>query len=204
MTDNNGRYVRTCGRSKITCKSYPNDCRGCNDYKYMPMEWAGATTIDENTYKNQNVKEPQPMECANARVIVGNRAYPAKYVNYESSPFEYPEIEVTAILDPSRSTTISTAFKPLTITNVIFNPPATIVFWSDKTKTVVKCDESQECYDPEKGLAMAISKKMMGDNKYEYYNTFLHWLKKWHKQHGPKSIDDYFVPGGWDGDFATG
>ena len=26
----------------------------------------------------------------------------------------------------------------LTITDVIFNPPATIVFWSDKTKTVVK------------------------------------------------------------------
>ena len=37
-------------------------------------------------------------------------------------------------------------------------------------------------YDPEKGIAMAISRKMMGDNKREYYNTFLHWLKKWDKQ----------------------
>ena len=65
------------------------------------------------------------------------------------------------------------------ITNVIFNPPATIVFWSDKTKTVVKCDYNQEPYDPEKGIAMAIAKKMMGDNKYEYYNVFKHWLKRW-------------------------
>ena len=32
------------------------------------------------------------------------------------------------------------------ITNVIFNNPATIVFWSDGTKTVVKCDERDEFY----------------------------------------------------------
>lgn len=62
------------------------------------------------------------------------------------------------------------------IDNVIFNDPATIVFWSDGTKTVVKTQEG-ETFDPEKGLAMAISKKALG-NKREYYHTFLHWLKK--------------------------
>lgn len=62
------------------------------------------------------------------------------------------------------------------IKNVIFNNPATIVFWDDGTKTVVKCQEG-ETYDPEKGLAMAISKRMLG-NKYDYYHTFKHWLKK--------------------------
>ena len=65
------------------------------------------------------------------------------------------------------------------IINVIFNEPATIVFWSDGTKTVVKAIE--EPYDPEKGLAMAISKKHMGNN-YEYYNTFKHWLKVYDKK----------------------
>lgn len=62
------------------------------------------------------------------------------------------------------------------IKNVIFNPPATIVFWADNTKTVVKCQEG-DTYDPEKGLAMAISKKVLG-NKHEYYNTFKYWMKK--------------------------
>lgn len=62
------------------------------------------------------------------------------------------------------------------IKDVIFNPPATIVFWSDNTKTVVKCQED-DIYDPEKGLAMAISKKVLG-NKRDYYHTFKHWLKK--------------------------
>ena len=42
------------------------------------------------------------------------------------------------------------------IKNVIFNDPATIVFWEDGTKTVVKCQDGDE-FDPEKGLAMAIA-----------------------------------------------
>lgn len=62
------------------------------------------------------------------------------------------------------------------IKNVIFNEPATIVFWSDGTKTVVKADN--EPFDPEKGLAMAVSKKMLGDNKSSYYNIFKIYLKK--------------------------
>lgn len=61
------------------------------------------------------------------------------------------------------------------IKKVKFNPPATIVFWTDNTKTVVKCNG--EDYDPEKGLAMCISKKMLGD-KGNYYEVFKKWLPK--------------------------
>lgn len=59
------------------------------------------------------------------------------------------------------------------IKDVIYNDPATIVFWKDGTKTVVKCQN--EKFDPEKGLAMAFSKKMLG-NKGNYYNIFKKWL----------------------------
>lgn len=59
------------------------------------------------------------------------------------------------------------------IKDVIYNDPATIVFWEDGTKTVVKC--KNEKFDPEKGLAMAFSKKMLG-NKGNYYNIFKKWL----------------------------
>jgi hypothetical protein len=61
------------------------------------------------------------------------------------------------------------------IKNVKFNPPATIVFWTDNTKTVVKCNG--EDYDPEKGLAMCICKKVLG-NKGNYYNVFKKWMPK--------------------------
>ena len=46
----------------------------------------------------------------------------------------------------------------LTIKDVIFNPPATIILWMDGTKTVVK-DQGEVFYDPEKGMAMAVAKK---------------------------------------------
>lgn len=61
------------------------------------------------------------------------------------------------------------------IKKVIFNPPATIIFWQDDTKTVVKA--VNEPYDPEKGLAMAISKKAFGNNQ-SYYSIFEKNLKK--------------------------
>ena len=60
------------------------------------------------------------------------------------------------------------------IKNVIFNDPATIVFWSDGSKTVVKVQDGDE-YNEEKGLAMAISKKALG-NKGNYCNVFKKWL----------------------------
>ncbi len=58
------------------------------------------------------------------------------------------------------------------ITKVIFNDPATIVFWSDGTKTVVKCSEDDE-YNMETGLAMAVCKKLCG---HEYHRIFRKWI----------------------------
>ena len=74
------------------------------------------------------------------------------------------------------------------IKNVIFNEPATIVIWSDGTKTVVKCQEG-EGYDPEKGLAMAISKKALG-NKGNYCEVFKKWLPEEEVNDGRVSSND--------------
>ena len=60
--------------------------------------------------------------------------------------------------------------------NVIYNDPATIAFWSDGTKTVVKAQPG-DIFDPEKGLAMVIAKKACG-NTGNYYNGFKDWLPK--------------------------
>lgn len=61
------------------------------------------------------------------------------------------------------------------IEKVIFNGPATIVLWSDGTKTVVKCQDG-DGFDHEKGLAMAITKKAFG-NQGNYCNEFNKWVK---------------------------
>lgn len=73
----------------------------------------------------------------------------------------------------------------VTIKNVIFNPPATIVFWSNGDKTVVKCDAIEK-FDPEKGMAMAISKHALGNNG-SYYNEFIKYAGEYIR----KTFDDY-------------
>lgn len=75
----------------------------------------------------------------------------------------------------SLSKTYDNMFKKDTPKKVIFNDPATIVYWKDGTKTVVKAED--EPFDPEKGLAMAIAKKYLG-NKGNYYDIFRKWLPK--------------------------
>lgn len=74
----------------------------------------------------------------------------------------------------------------LEIKKVIFNDPATIVFWMDNTKTVVKAEN--EDFDPEKGLAMAIAKKAFG-NKGNYFNEIKKWTNQYyeHNEEGDKT-----------------
>ena len=78
------------------------------------------------------------------------------------------------------------------IKNVIFNDPATIVFWEDGTKTVVKCQDGDE-FDPEKGLAMAVAKKAYG-NKGSYCNKLKKWLPKEEPVDTNSSLRSIFVP----------
>ncbi len=66
-------------------------------------------------------------------------------------------------------------FNPSTIKNVIFNDPATIVIWTDETKTIVKCQKG-DTFSKETGLAMAIIKKCMG-NKSNYNDVFEKWIE---------------------------
>ena len=65
------------------------------------------------------------------------------------------------------------------IKDVIFNDPATIVIWADGSKTVVKAEN--EKFDPEKGLAMAISKRVFG-NKHNYYDIFKKYVGRYEKK----------------------
>jgi hypothetical protein len=126
-------------------------------------------TKEENTMNN-NIS----MEALSDSVcIIDGYMYNPTSVSHRSYK-NTVSFEVT--LDPKHR--VGTIKAPaVNIKNVIFNPPATIVFWSDNTKTVVKCHSGDE-FDPEKGLTMAYFKKMHG-NKYSYFNEIKHWTKKY-------------------------
>ena len=79
------------------------------------------------------------------------------------------------------------------IKKVIFNGPATVVYWGDGTKTVVKCSKDDE-FDPEKGLAMAIAKKFFG-NENGYSKNIKKWTDKYEEANisidtGARGVDN--------------
>lgn len=100
------------------------------------------------------------------------------------------DIEATATLYRVRNGEGITVLKTLvpTIKNVIFNDPATIVFWADGTKTVVKAQDG-DIFDPEKGLTMAITKKALG-NKGNYCDELKKWLPEEDAPMPPFTMDD--------------
>ena len=85
---------------------------------------------------------------------------------------------VTDILaEESKMLKYSMYIKPyFEIKKVIFNNPATIVYWKDGTKTVVKCGKD-DTFDEEKGLALCFMKKAL-DNKSNYNNTFKKYIEE--------------------------
>ena len=59
------------------------------------------------------------------------------------------------------------------VKEVLYHKPATIIFWKDGTKTVVKT-QNKEKYDKEKGFVMAYLKKILG-NEGNYYEEIKRW-----------------------------
>lgn len=72
-------------------------------------------------------------------------------------------------------------------TKIIFNGPATIVFWDDGTKTVVKCTE-RETFDYEKGVALCYMKKLLGND-----GSFKHIFKKFNIPKQYRGYDDHYI-----------
>ncbi len=76
--------------------------------------------------------------------------------------------------DIMKKHTTETKRVPDPIKKVIFNYPATIVFWKDGTKTIVKCQYG-EVYDKEKGIALCFMKKFF-ENKGYFNDIFKKYI----------------------------
>ena len=58
------------------------------------------------------------------------------------------------------------------IDHVLFNDPATIVFWKDKTKTVVKC-HPEDTFDEEIGFMCCYLKRILSSKEYTKFCEYL-------------------------------
>ena len=141
---------------------------------------------------NANTKNISGMvfNLANTKNVVldiDGKRIPAVLDTINSSPYSGVTFEgrldfdTDYVFEFKNNTYLRKTYPKPTIKNVIFNPPATIVFWTDSTKTVVKCQEGDE-FDPEKGIAMAFVKKCYGDD-YKYTDVIKPWVEKYEQEH---------------------
>lgn len=86
------------------------------------------------------------------------------YLNREfgDEPYCMSNVELSRMVVKEEIKNYNTVNSKFGIRKVIFNNPATIVFWEDGTKTVVKRQKGDR-WDKEKGIAMAIAKKLYGN-----------------------------------------
>lgn len=116
-----------------------------------------------------NFNNPGILEIDGERVGVRVRRYDYSYGCV-------PIIEAELINCFGKSNSLAKSRLNVKIEKVIFNDPATIVIWSDNTKTIVKCQPG-DTYSKELGLAMCISKKFLG-NKGNFNEEFKKWLQE--------------------------
>ena len=84
--------------------------------------------------------------------------------NLDERTLKYCETDVKSVSNIYRNFQV-------TPERVIYNDPATIVFWKDGTKTVVKCMEG-DTYNPEVGLAMCVCKKLYGSKYHKFFRYY--------------------------------
>lgn len=129
--------------------------------------WTVADTILSNIHYPEIEKEVEKENDVNVTLFFNGKNYHGKSIAEVIDKFK-TDYNKTSKHNDTKFTDING--NKFAIKNVKFSPPATIVFWSDNTKTVVKAC-AEESFDKEKGMAMAIIKKICGNNR-EYFEMF--------------------------------
>lgn len=78
------------------------------------------------------------------------------------------------------------------IKHVIFSGPATIVFWDDGDKTVVKCMDGDQL-NYEMGIAMCTLKKIFGASYLNFKKDIKKWAPEVEKKERGKEFSDAFA-----------
>lgn len=141
--------------------------------KYYPSDdYDNLSFFDEEIFYDVLDFSANPNVNININGEVNYSCFPSVYENKSLSKYLNGELD-----EMERRLRCEYTVMPydnfITPKEVIYNDPATIVFWEDGTKTIVKCQPG-DTFSKELGLAMAIAKKVHG-NKGNYNDLFKKW-----------------------------
>ena len=145
---------------------------GIEEYKAPLMQYAKSTCLKVN-----RVGLREYIVCCERAYAEEQRKKDEweEYASKDNATTRLAALQAAAIKSFARA--ISSSMPK--IERVHFSGPVTCVIWSDKTKTIVRCGEN-DTVDYEKGLAMAIAKRVLGTNETysNYYEVFKKYLPK--------------------------
>lgn len=87
-----------------------------------------------------------------------------------TNTYDYLQLEYHAIIDAQKKQQVKANGG---VKKIIFNYPATIVYWNDGDKTVVKCHED-DIWNRWAGFALAVCKKLVCNNDTVKFHR---WMK---------------------------
>lgn len=169
-------YIRECiyirDVAEGVCTGLPYKL---GDYIYFMTlnEWESLTRHDKFDNNSWKIVNPIPYLTWEGK----QDTYLTCNIDLSALPFRTVSLSST---ENTCMLNISSSFENPdcpSIKKVIFNDPATIVYWWNGTKTIVKCQDG-EPYDPEKGLALCFMKMMLG-NKGNYNNVMKKLIEKY-------------------------
>lgn len=132
--------------------------------------------IDFNNYEPNGLTDEKPTDISKEMMILREPIVIGGY-HLDLNPFKAVFVGTEDLIGGETN---------MQIKKVIFNYPVTVVLWEDDTKTIVRCGD-HDVFDPEKGLAMAIAKKALG-NTGKYYDMFKKWVPKEEEKKPSKPI----------------
>ena len=127
----------------FTCE-YGDESRPTVTMKLYDVDGKNMASIRNLASRGDEIKIARDDPWGDYMMAISKRSYAKKDVEANWEPFNI-------------------RFADIKVEKVIFNNPATIIFWSDNTKTVVKCD-NDDIFDPETGFYIACAKKLFGNN----------------------------------------
>jgi hypothetical protein len=136
-------------------------------------------------YVKNDVEVTRDMWKNSISVKFNGKLYKPYDMTVEQTAGAYPELQIRVNLNPFYATPDFVEHRHWVnrfpkIKKVHFNDPVTVVLWDDGTKTIVRA-QNDEAFDPEKGLTMAITKKVLG-NKGSYFDEIKKWTEPYMKE----------------------
>nr|DAG29195.1 MAG TPA: hypothetical protein [Caudoviricetes sp.] len=133
--------------------------RACEDMKHLMMPKFDVDDIVTVPYDHD--KKYWTVTAVRTSQIEMRAIYDLVSAKTGIALHDVPEVDMTLVKRPTQKKEKPTMDNRYKVKKILYNGPATIVYWADGEKTVVKCMDG-DTFDPMAGFCAALAKRVYG------------------------------------------